>query len=415
MTANLLEPGVDWTDRENGTLLPKPINYTVTTLNNTPGIQAYVSGAPAAGQTFGGLDATIRVAMADPVEFVQFWMTEYANYTVARVDIPYIGQEGDEHVYQLDGVAELSELFTVPPGAGSVYEIVTSAYPSQAILPINFKATYIQLVDAPAPSRCFWTDLVGVTQDCVEASEVAPIRDYRMSVDNGVAYARWTSNSDLPDSAAGTGFGIYFGGANWQVLAGVDSYFPYETDDRAVATVAIWRAPRTMTYADFNGDPDNFASWAELVDEIEIDNLSVQSSNNGGIPYKVYGPATGLPSFDPDYIYLLRTAVNIYSAGDDLVSTSELDGAVYDPSAEVPDAQGETTAIKLSVLVVPLTIEPFPIALTGIGAAYMMDDQNNVVLYAAGEWRGVLAEFTCDEFEATIDGGPLETIPVQCS
>lgn len=236
-----------------------------------------------------------------------------------------------------------------------------------------------------------------------------------MYVDNGGAHASWT-----PDGGAGAiglvdpSFGLYYDDGNWQVIAAVETYFPAEETDTAVATITVWRAPRNMAYGDFNGEPYNFPGWAELVTEVEVTDLSVLPSNNGNIPSKVYGPAPDMPYFDPDYLYMLQAGVSIYSAEDVLVSTALLEGSVYDPAGEAPDAQGNTTTIKTSVSVVPTTVESFYLGLTAIGAAYAQQGEN-VVIYSIGQWAGLLTEFTCDDFEAHIDGSPLQPISVQCS
>lgn len=279
-------------------------------------------------------------------------------------------------------------------------------------------------------AECFWTDLVGVTQECADTpppSGLLPYRDYLALGDNGVLSVTWGYFDDMenqfPISAASGSVGLYFSGGQWNCLGQAQSYFPRAPDDRVEAIIQIYRSPREGTAADiFNGQaPDDIPAWAELVAEVTWPDLSVEESNNGNIPYKVYGPVTGVPTLDPQYQYMLVGAFNIYNTADELVSTEPyVSGAIYDQAAEVPDESGSVLAIKPTLPIDPTDFDPYDVGLIGYGVSYVlgisdggMDDL--VLLYTMGYWRGVMAEFICTEFVAAIDGGPLENITVRCS
>lgn len=267
--------------------------------------------------------------------------------------------------------------------------------------------------------NCFWTDLVSVSQDCADApppSDIAPVRDYRSFCDNGVMALEWANyDGESPYSTAESGFGLYLSGGDWNVIANVQSYFPRDPADRVTADLNIFRALRQNTTAVFGGNPYNFETWAESVGTVNLDNLSVIESINGGVPFRVVGLAPGLPAFDPDYIYFISAALNIYSPADDLVATYSQPGAVYDQAGEVPDADDVTKQIKLTVEVAPEEFAVFDTVLLGVGAAYVEGNGNSILFYAVGSWRGEASEFTCSDFMAAIDGEAAVNVPTTCS
>lgn len=167
MSVDVLNTIFAWTDRENGTQLDVPIDYEVEELNNTPGIRTAIgANTILTDKTFVGFDADIRVFMSEPVEFVQLSFT--ANGNVGSIDLPYLGLAGTQHMYAVDDKVLFDGGVSVPVGtASAVVELATSAYPSQSILPVAFEVNRLALDESAAPpSGCFWTDVVGATQDC---------------------------------------------------------------------------------------------------------------------------------------------------------------------------------------------------------------------------------------------------------
>lgn len=274
-------------------------------------------------------------------------------------------------------------------------------------------------------AECFWTDLQGATQECGSApSGLLPNRDYYGIGDNGVMSVTWGYLDDLSNQvpypmADGT-LSLFYSGGQWNCLGGVQNYFPHDPADRVEATIQIYRCLRDGTYDGIfgSGSPSDIASWAELVDEIVVTDLGVAASPNGNILYKVTGVVPGVPDPDPQYQYMLVGAYNIYSPLGDLVHTEPYaSGAMYDTGGEIPDGSGSVLPIKSVLPIVPVGFDPYDVGLVGYGVSYLYDYPNSegVLIYTVGYWKGVMADFVCEDYVGTIDGGSPETITVQCS
>lgn len=171
-SVDILNTEFGWVNREDGTPIPTPIDFSPPSFTNVPGVKTTIpAGTILAGKSFNGFDVLVKVEMADPVPFVQVNVQELKNYNQGYIEVPYVGESGGRHLYQIDSTfAPFADgvVLDVAADATVVAEIVTSSYPSQAIMPINFKCEFLALVEGGGvpPSDCFWTDLVGVSQDC---------------------------------------------------------------------------------------------------------------------------------------------------------------------------------------------------------------------------------------------------------
>ena len=172
-SVDILNTEFGWVNREDGTPIPTPIDFSPPSFTNVPGVKTTIpAGTILAGKSFNGFDVLVKVEMADPVPFVQVNVQELKNYNQGYIEVPYVGESGGRHLYQIDSTfAPFADgvVLDVAADATVVAEIVTSSYPSQAIMPINFYCQFLALVEGgaePPSGGCFWTDLVGVSQDC---------------------------------------------------------------------------------------------------------------------------------------------------------------------------------------------------------------------------------------------------------
>lgn len=172
-SVDILNTEFGWVNREDGTpISTTPIDFSPDSFTNVPGVKTTIpAGTILAGKSFNGFDVAAKVSMADPVPFVQLNVQELKNYNQGYIELPYIGVVEGRHVYQIDSTfAPFADgtVLDVAADAIVVAELVTSSYPSQAIMPINFNCGFLALVEGGGvpPSGCFWTDLVGVSQDC---------------------------------------------------------------------------------------------------------------------------------------------------------------------------------------------------------------------------------------------------------
>lgn len=257
---------------------------------------------------------------------------------------------------------------------------------------------------------CFWTDIVGASQQCGGgSSDLQPLRSYIGDSNNGVAEIRYGSVDDIPGENPYvqilTGFtaGIYLDAGQWKLLVSTTTnYFPSAADDYMLADVIIERVPR-VTF-----DPH---SPREFVANFSGLNLpKTYHSNNGGVPHQFGSDISGLPAFDPAYVYIVSVDYNIYSASGELAETNSSQGAVFESSVE----DGVTAPSLIHTAPVGSFPEAFDTRLSGYGI-YFIDGPINSILYTGPRYMSSMPDFTCNNFMASIDGQPVITFYAICS